>query len=242
METYAYWGYDNIQGPPANQTKIGQISTSQPLDTKNIPETIEINEAGMDWVMACASYLQANGGTRYWPEDDSVRSRPFYTWVWGAIYWGTPWEQAKKAFGGLVEAYGQDHSPPLTNSAVSVVAHWRQIRSFTNHGDASETLSHSLTTGSSSTEKQVESFEVSVGATVSAGWGPFSASLTTEFSSGSTSEHSISFSSSETQELSFDIPANSTTQIWQLFMSVEDETAGAIEEATPIYVTQSFAA
>jgi beta-glucosidase/6-phospho-beta-glucosidase/beta-galactosidase len=133
------------------------------------------------------------------------------------------WQQAVRLMEG--------RNPPYHTVQLQAVASWVQIYSNNNMGGGSN-FSQQVTHGVTTTDTQSQTFGAKVGVSVSAGWGPVSASMTAEFSAETSQSHSIAFSNETTQGQQFDQPASTFMQIWQLNMQIRTGDGSFLNQAT----------
>ena len=92
---------------------------------------------------------------------------------------------------------------------------WKSLYEMSTEGISDETT-HEISKGIVDTKDEIHSFTKSIGAEAGAEGDGISAKLSASLSQTDSSEHSVSFSESETIKRTFRCPINTTTQSWQL--------------------------
>jgi len=131
--------------------------------------------------------------------------------------------------------------PPTKPMTLYALAKWKQIFLLNNQGGGS--ASHEVQTkkGVTTTDSETKSFGEKVGVSVTAGFGPVSATMSAEFSANQSTTHSISFTEEQTITTNFNIEANSFVQIWQLSMMIQAGKDGPeLEQSMEIYQKLSY--
>ena len=98
------------------------------------------------------------------------------------------------------------------------------------------------TTGVTTSETTTNTLQEEIGASVSAGWGSFSAEVNATITATESIESTIEMTDSKIKTWETTFPAQSTTQIWQLYFHLQTPTGLQINNGTPYILVLTYPA
>lgn len=228
------WGFkiDSLPAPPSGYDKASPPPAPSVIGTSNL-RLLDLSspEPFSNWMLDNHLAVK-NGGFRK-PRTTAVINgvKETVTPIEIAVLAEThrnvdiyPWDRFLKGF--------DLPTPPTVSVKLTAVAVWRQLFTEDNRGNESDTETHEVKTGVTTTDSETKSFSETLGAEFETEFGPISGSLSAEFTRTSSYTHSISVSREETVRHTFLIPANTFVQVWQLFIQFQIENGPTIEHAT----------
>jgi len=97
------------------------------------------------------------------------------------------------------------------------------------------------TTGVTTTDTESEQFAATIGVSVTAGYGPVSASLSASFTETTQQQHSIAFTQETAITNTFGpVPANTTAQYWQLTQVFQADNGDSLSQNLNFFVALTF--
>lgn len=125
--------------------------------------------------------------------------------------------------------------PPIQDQPLIAGALWKRIYANYNQGGGPTEFSIETKTGVTTTDSETNSWGHKVGVSVTAGFGPVSATISTEFSKNQSKSHSISFSEQTTYKIGIKVPVDTYVEVWQLSMYIQAGENGPILEQAVQY-------
>lgn len=97
------------------------------------------------------------------------------------------------------------------------------------------------TTGVTTTNTETESFAATIGVSVTAGYGPISASLSASFTETTQQQHSVAFTEQNSIANTFGpVPPNTTAQYWQLVEIFEADNGDSIAQNLNYFLALTY--
>jgi hypothetical protein len=150
-----------------------------------------------------------------------------------------PWKAALAVMRG--SAFNEYQKIFSKKIRLDAKAYWKQIYGNYNQG-AKSNFGLSVTEGLTTTDSQTSQWSLSIGLSATVNFGFVSATLSTDFSIGGSTTHTISVNKATTQMESWTLPANSYVQIWQLILGFEaaGDPSKVIEMAVPRFQALTY--
>lgn len=222
------WNFEikNFPDAPTGYNKAAPPPPPELVETTEI-KVVDVNDPAFGpWLTA----LFIKEGPRQMPQYMTMVIQAIGNGIFNAGV--APWPT-------LIKAAGTD--PPLNSVKLFAKAQWKQIFQLNNQGRGGAKHEVSTKEGVTTSDSETKTFGAKVGISVTAGFGPVSATMSAEFSASQSNTHSIAFTQEKTVSNTFEVPADTYTQVWQLSMFIQAGDNGPIlEQATQAYQQLSY--
>lgn len=124
-------------------------------------------------------------------------------------------------------------------TTVLVQFQWVCLQSVTNTTATENSGTTSVTSGVTSTDTETEEFATSIGMSATASYGAIAAEINASFTQTQSMSTSVALETATTASTTYNVNANSTAQIWQLYQYLVSQQNG-VAGATPQTITQQL--